>query len=256
MKSSAAEDEFRHWYGTLLHAWGPQHWWPARSRFEVIAGAYLTQNTSWTNVEKALANLRRDRALSPARIAALPLAELEQLLRPAGYFRQKAARLKGLVAFLNQRYGGSLHRMFAQPTPKLRAELLELNGVGRETADAILLYAGQHPVFVVDAYTRRTLARHRLIAPAAPYEEIRAMAERSLGKLKPQEVMALGSALAHKPTRMSRAARPAAAQVYNEMHGLLVVTGKLHCHKRAPKCEGCPLEPLLPPEGPRLDVAL
>ena len=251
----SAEDQLRAWFGALLQAWGPQHWWPARSRFEVIAGAYLTQNTSWNNVEKALANLRRAAALNPTKIAAIPLAELEQLVRPAGYFRQKAARLKQFAAFLEQRYSGSLTRMFAQSTERLRAELLALNGIGPETADAILLYAGGHSVFVVDAYARRILLRHRVIDDSATYGEIRAMFERALSTAVPERSRA-ASDTAHKPTRMSRASRSVAGRNFNEMHGLLVTAGKLHCFKSFPKCDGCPLQPFLPPSGPTLDVVL
>src|SRR6202165_1850401 len=150
----------RLYYETLFSAWGCQHWWPAQSRFEMIVGAYLTQNTAWTNVEKALSNLRKARLLTISGIRRTPPPKLEQLIRPAGYFRQKAQRLKTFVSFLDERYSGSLDRMFARPTAELRDELLALNGVGPETADSILLYAGNHPVFVVDAYTRRILARH------------------------------------------------------------------------------------------------
>ncbi len=149
MPQPTAEAELRSYYRALYHAWGAQHWWPARTRFEVIVGAYLTQNTAWTNVERALANLRAARLLSVRGIRRVPLAELERLIRPSGYFRQKAARLKTFVTFLNQEYGGSLARLFSQPTNKVREELLALNGVGPETADSILLYAGNHPVFGV-----------------------------------------------------------------------------------------------------------
>ena len=147
------EEQIRAYYYTLFQVWGPQHWWPARTRFEVIVGAYLTQNTSWTNVERALRRLRSAGLLNVQAMRKVSLAKLESQIRSAGYFRQKARRLKKFVAFLDDHYGGSLARMFAQPTARLRQELLALNGVGPETADSILLYAGQHPVFVVDAYT-------------------------------------------------------------------------------------------------------
>src|ERR671922_162612 len=137
------EEQIRAYYHALLGAWGKQHWWPARSRFEVIVGAYLTQNTAWTNVEQAMRRLRAAGLLNLRGIRSVPLPELESLVRSAGYFRQKAARLKTFVAFLDQHYGGSLNRMFAQPTEKLREQLLALNGIGPETADSILLYAGQ-----------------------------------------------------------------------------------------------------------------
>ena len=179
--SEIEHDAIRAYYYTLFGTWGRQHWWPAQSCFEVIIGAYLTQNTSWTNVEKALGNLRRARVLSLAGIRRTPLHQLEQLIRPSGYFRQKAQRLKTFVRLVDARFGGSLKRMFARPTAELRAELLALNGVGPETADSILLYAGNHPVFVVDAYTRRVLERHGIITSAASYDEIRLLFERALG---------------------------------------------------------------------------
>ncbi len=178
--SEARHDAIRAYYHTLFSAWGRQHWWPAQSRFEMIVGSYLTQNTAWTNVEKALGNLRRARLLTIRGIRRATQPELERMIRPAGYFRQKAQRLKTFVGFLDDRYGGSLGRMFARPTAELRDELLALNGVGPETADSILLYAGNHPVFVVDAYTRRILERHRIAAASASYDEIRQLFEQAL----------------------------------------------------------------------------
>src|SRR3989442_14469342 len=174
------EEQIRAYYYTLFQVWGPQHWWPARSRFEVVVGAYLTQNTSWTNVERALRRLRSAGLLNVQAMRKVSLAKLESQIRSAGYFRQKARRLKKFVAFLDDHYGGSLARMFAQPTAKLRQELLALNGVGPETADSILLYAGQHPVFVVDAYARRILERHAITSGKASYEELRALFEETL----------------------------------------------------------------------------
>ncbi len=168
-----SDAQIRAFYRALLAAWGPQHWWPARTPFEVIVGAFLTQNTAWTNVELALANLRAENLLSIEGIRHVPVPELERLIRPSGYFRQKAQRLKALVAFLDSRYAGSLDNLFAQPTNRLREELLALNGIGPETADSILLYAGNHPVFVVDAYTRRILERHEILPQKTDYEEIR-----------------------------------------------------------------------------------
>jgi endonuclease-3 related protein len=178
-----ADQQIRAYFRTLYGAWGHQHWWPAHSPFEVIVGAYLTQNTSWTNVERALQTLRGARVLSVNGIRRTPLRKLEILIRSSGYFRQKAQRLKTFVEFLDRTYAGSLSRMLAQPAAKLRAELLALNGVGPETADSILLYAGNHPSFVVDAYTRRILERHGLIDADATYEEIREQFERALKPL-------------------------------------------------------------------------
>ena len=243
------------YYRALIRAWGPQHWWPAQSRFEVIVGAYLTQNTAWTNVERALANLRAARLLSMNGIRRASLEELERSIRPAGYFRQKAKRLKMFVAFLDQHYGGSLAKLFSQPTDKLRDKLLNLHGIGPETADSILLYAGNHPVFVVDAYTRRILDRHGLLSEEAAYDEIRELFERALTPIAKaagsdkEEKYALAAGIrgtAHPPSAMSTAKRTAVAQVYNEMHGLIVGVGKNYCRKSQARCDVCPLQEFLP----------
>ena len=245
--------EVRLYYRALYRAWGAQHWWPAETRFEVIAGAYLTQNTAWNNVELALANLRAANVLSVEGIRSVSQARLEHLIRPSGYFRQKAKRLKTFVSFLDTTYGGSLDHLFSRPTSQLREELLSLNGVGPETADSILLYAGNHPVFVVDAYTRRILDRHSILPAKADYEEIRALFEQALAPVahkQPAKVAAqLASAIhgaAHPPSAMSTAARMPLAQVYNEMHGLIVGVGKNYCRKTKAACEECPLRPFLP----------
>ena len=243
-------------HDTLFAAYGPQHWWPANSQFEMIVGAYLTQNTAWTNVELAFANLRRARALSLDGIRRIPLAELELLIRPAGYFRQKAGRLKLFVAHLDSNYDGSLGKMFARPTAELRAELLSLNGIGPETADSILLYAGQHETFVVDAYTRRIFERHRLAKPSASYDEIRSLVEQSLSTTHSADSIALPSHLPippiHEPSALSETPRSALAQRYNEFHALIVQVGKHLCQSREAKCHLCPLAALLPPSGPKI----
>jgi endonuclease III related protein len=242
------EDQFRDYYRTLIAAWGPQHWWPARTRFEVIVGAYLVQNTAWTNADRALQRLRSSALLNLEGIRRIPLPRLQAIIRPAGYFRQKARRLKTFVAFLDQHYGGSLIRMFNQPAEKLRQQLLALEGVGPETADSILLYAGQHPVFVVDAYTRRILDRHQIVPAATNYEEIRVFCERSLAHLR-TGTWQPGTdfqSTAHSPSPMSRAPRSSLTQVYNDMHGLLVAVGKNYCLKSKALCENCPLQKFLP----------
>ena len=203
----------------LFAAHGPQRWWPGRSRFEVIVGAILTQNTSWKNVERAIANLRSTRLLSPQAVRDVHPARLAACLRPSGYFRQKSKTLKTFVAFLFSDYGGSLNRLFAKPTQILREQLLAVRGIGPETADSILLYAGKHPVFVVDAYARRILERHGLAHPEAGYEQLRATFE---------------SALPHDH------------QVFNEFHALIVETGKQHCRRTNPDCSNCPLAEFLP----------
>ncbi len=244
---------------TLLAAYGPQNWWPARTRFEVIVGAFLTQNTSWTNVEHAMKNLRCARVLNLAAIRNISVGDLELLIRPSGYFRQKARNIKGLVEFIDQRHGGSLPRMFARPTRDLRAELLDLNGIGPETADSILLYAGNHPAFVVDVYTRRILARHHIMAYDAPYERMRELVEKSL--VRHPNNLGYGKVSAplpkrppHKknyaPSPVSRARRSSLVQGYNELHALIVRVGSSHCRKQA-QCDGCPLQPYLPAEEMR-----
>ncbi len=226
--AAPAAARLEEYYTALLEHFGPQHWWPARTRFEVIAGAILTQSTAWSNVEKALAGLRRRGWLTAAGLHAAPRAELERAIRSSGYWRQKAARLAALAQFLHARYGGSLARMFRQEPVRLRAELLEISGIGPETADSILLYAGGMPFFVIDAYTRRILERHRLLdyaaAPARPpaYENLRAGFEAEFG--------------------------PRAA-VYNEFHALIVAAGKRYCGKSVARCEACPLRRLLPASG-------
>lgn len=205
---------FRTIYGRLVRALGPQRWWPAQSPFEMMMGAMLTQATSWHNVERAMERLRGADALSPRRLLALPVARLERAVRPAGYFRQKAKRLRALSRWLVDRYQGRPARMFRRPWPALRQELLGLHGIGPETADSMLLYAGRRPVFVVDAYTRRLFSRHRLIGPDASYHDIQALAMRSL---------------------------PPDAPLYNEFHALVVAVGKRFCHRRHPDCVHCPL---------------
>jgi endonuclease III related protein len=255
--TQSRQQAIRAYYYTLFSAWGCQHWWPAQSRLEMIVGAYLTQNTAWTNVERALENLRRARLLTLDGIRNTPKRQLEQLIRPSGYFRQKGQRLKIFVRYLDQHYGGSLSRMFARPTGELRAELLALKGVGRETADSILLYAGNHPVFVVDAYTRRIFERHEIISPTASYEEVRELCERALTETnapgtgtgtttKTATTANPADRSCHRPSRISRAKRTELVQIYNEMHGLIVGVGKHYCLKSQPRCDQCPLQEFLP----------
>src|SRR5579884_1865507 len=218
-----------HIYRTLSQRYGPLHWWPARTRFEVIVGAFLTQNTSWKNVELALKNLRRAGVLNISGIREIALAELERLVRPSGYYRQKAARLKMFVDYLDRRYGGSLAKLFDQPIHTLRTELLSQNGIGPETADAVLLYAGKLPVFVVDAYAKRVFERHGIVAAEAGYENVRNLVETTFASAFPKTEL---------------------ADHYNEFHALIVQVGKDHCG-RAADCERCPLQSLLPRSATR-----
>jgi endonuclease-3 related protein len=214
IRNSLTEPPLDEYYGALFAAFGPQRWWPGETPFEVIVGAILTQNTSWTNAERAIANLRASKLLSPAAIARAPLNRLEELVRSSGYFRQKALKLKAFCDFLRVEYGGSLKSMFAAPTAALREQLLDVFGIGPETADSILLYAGRHGIFVVDAYTKRMLARHGWIDENAPYERIRSMVERQF---------------------------PGDVQRFNEFHALIVNMGKQFCRARQPLCAECPL---------------
>jgi endonuclease-3 related protein len=251
MTAGTGTDEIRIYYETLYDAWGPQHWWPARTRFEVIVGAYLTQNAAWRNVEIALQQLRKARLLNLAGIRDIPLETLQTLIRSSGYFRQKARRLKTFVAFVDDRYAGSLQRLLTQPTQKLRQELLSLDGVGPETADSILLYAGQHPVFVVDAYARRILERHGITAKDADYDDLRKTVEHALSGLPVKgrtENPKPGTGfrpLTHTPSPMSLAPRSPLAQILNEMHALFVGVGKHYCLRSEPSCDHCPLQRFL-----------
>lgn len=200
-------------YGALHARYGPQGWWPARSRFEVAVGAVLTQHTAWPGVERAIDNLRAARRLGPRRLARLALPRLGRLIRPAGTWRLKARRLHALAAFFLARGGGRLDRLRGVPLETLRAQLLAVPGIGPETADAILLYALGRPVFVADAYTRRVLSRHRIVPADIGYEELRRGVERRL---------------------------PSDPTLFNELHALLVAVAKSHCRAQ-PHCQGCPL---------------
>jgi endonuclease-3 related protein len=246
----------RQFVATLFREWGIQNWWPADSAFEVIVGAILTQNTAWTNVELALANLRSAGMLTASGIRTIPDPDLESLIRPAGFFRQKARSLKTFVAYLDERYEGTLERMLARPTTELRAELLRLRGIGRETADSILLYAGQHEIFVVDAYARRILERHQVIARSATYEEIRLLFEAALTPAASANLLSETTKIEagvlkkppgafHLPSTMSQVPRSQQAQVLNDAHALVVAVGKSLCQARRVRCEECPLATFL-----------
>ncbi|MBN1614753.1 MAG: endonuclease III domain-containing protein [Deltaproteobacteria bacterium] len=201
----------------LLHAhFGDLHWWPGDSPFEVIVGAILTQNTSWRNVERAIANLKRESLLDPKRLLQTDGEILSRLIRSSGYHALKTKRLKAFCRFLCEVYGGSLDRMFREDTGELRNRLLAVNGIGEETADSILLYAGNKPIFVVDAYTRRILQRLGLIASGVSYARIQ---DFFMTRLPPD------------------------ASLYNQFHALFVNTGKTFC-RTSPRCDGCPLNGL------------
>lgn len=210
------------YYRSLERAYGPQGWWPGRSRFEVIVGAILTQNVAWSNVEKALHALRGAGLLAPGRMESMPAERIARLIRPSGFYRQKARTLRAFLADVAVATGGNLVRYLRLPVRALRSRLLAVRGIGPETADAILLYAAGRRVFVVDAYTRRILARHGLIRGDEPYEEVRHLLELAL---------------------------PRSVRVYKEGHALLVRVAREHCRKGRALCSGCPLEPHLPARG-------
>lgn len=203
---------------------GHQHWWPGETPFEVCIGAILTQNTAWVNVERAIANLKAAGALEPQRMQALAVGELAQLIRPAGYFNVKARRLRAFLTVLVGEHGGELSRLFTGDTPAVRARLLAISGIGPETADSMLLYAGGHLSFVVDAYTRRIFQRHGWYSDDEDYHDLQARCAGSLGQ---------------KPAR-SR------LDYWQDYHAQLVMVGKHFCRPREPRCADCPLRRLLP----------
>jgi endonuclease-3 related protein len=203
-------------YQLLFDRFGPQHWWPGETQFEIITGAILTQNTNWANVEKAIANLKSANLLTPEKLYQLSTSQLAELIRPAGYYNIKANRLKSFLSWLFQDYDGRLENLENLNTDNFRAELLAVRGIGHETADSILLYAFDRPIFVVDAYTARVAVRHGLIEQDADYEQLQDLFQSNL----PQDV-----------------------RLFNEYHALLVRLGKEFCRPTA-NCPGCPLEKL------------
>jgi len=207
----------RHVYERLLASHGHQDWWPADTPFEVMIGAVLTQNTAWINVERAIQRLRGRCALDAAALLALSEEDLADCIRPAGYFNVKARRLRAFCIAFDS--GGGFERGSALPTPELRRTLLAINGVGPETADDILLYAFERPVFVVDAYTRRIFERLGLLAGAEPYETVRAAFEQALGP---------------------------DTDLFNHYHALIVRHGKDVCRARRPDCAACCLRERCP----------
>jgi endonuclease-3 related protein len=201
-------------YKKLYAAFGPQYWWPGETPFEVAVGAILTQNTNWANVEKAIANLKKNGVLRPKALHNMTHARLASLIRPAGYFNIKAKRLKNYISFLINEYQGSMPRMAKEDLRSIRKKLLSVNGIGPETADSIILYALGKPVFVIDAYTKRVLSRHNILDPNASYDVFQGLFHSKL-----RENICL----------------------YNEYHALFVRLAKENCRTK-PLCAGCPLE--------------
>ena len=204
-------------YEKLYTYFGPQNWWPADTPFEVCVGAILTQNASWRNVKKAIENLKKKNLLDPLKLYDIPLNTLAQIIKPSGFYNIKAKRLKDFVKFLVEKYKGNLEELFSKGLYEAREELLSLKGLGKETVDSILLYAGNFPIFVVDVYTYRILNRHYLVPEETTYDEIQALFMENLP---------------HDP------------KLFNEFHALLVACGKNFCKKRNPSCTSCPLNHL------------
>lgn len=207
------------WYGAMLDALGPSHWWPGETPLEVAVGAILTQNTNWGNVSKAIWNLKSAGVLEADKLYALPETDLAEFIRPSGYYRLKARRLKNFLSFLHRECRLDLPALGRRDLESLRPALIEVKGIGPETADSILLYALNKPTFVVDAYTRRILVRHGMLPEDVDYEEMRSF---FMDVLDPD------------------------VDLFNEFHALIVRAGKAHCLKGDPKCGGCPLERFLP----------
>jgi len=202
-------------FDLLFAYFGPQHWWPGETAIEIVVGAVLTQNTNWSNVTKAIRNLQNAGALSYQVLLEMSMAELAGYIRPSGYYNIKSKRLKNLLFMIRDRYEGDLLRLLSDETQTARSSLLAVQGIGPETADSILLYAGDHPVFVVDAYTHRIFSRHGLIAEESDYQS---MQEEFTCRL------------------------PVSSALYNEYHALLVMLGKNFCKKTNPLCGQCPLK--------------
>ena len=208
----------------VLHAaWGPQHWWPADTPWEMMVGAVLAQNTAWVNAEKAINQLKKAGAMNFHAMHEAGPAQVESWIRPSGTFRVKTRRLFALMELIRCDFGGDLDRFLRLPKASMRERLLQVGGIGPETADCIVLYAGGHPAFVIDAYTRRILSRHAWIKGGEPYGELARLFE---SNIQPE------------------------ALIYAEYHALLVRVGKNHCRSQ-PACASCPLNSFLPGEGPR-----
>jgi endonuclease-3 related protein len=215
MRKAKQKGQLKLIYQKLYSCFGPQHWWPAQTPFEVMAGAILTQNTNWSNVEKALNNLKQNKVLTAQKLNSLSRIKLAKLIKSTGYYNIKAERLKKFLNFFFKIYRGSLQKMSRVKTGVLRQQLLSVNGIGPETADSILLYAIKKPVFVIDAYTKRIMARHRLIPEDSTYDYVQNLFMQNMKK---------------------------DVKLFNEYHALLVRLGKEFCLKNKPRCEICPLK--------------
>ena len=219
VRTSLKAVPYRQIYQAMRREGGHQHWWPGETPFEVMVGAILTQNTAWANVEKAIHNLKQAKVLTPWKLGRMPLAKLRSLIRPSGFFNVKARRLREFLKFFREKYSNSIRKMKRKKTDVLRNELLTVKGIGRETADSILLYALGKPIFVVDAYTRRIFSRHALVQAGADYDQIRRGFESHLPRFR---------------------------ALFNDYHAQIVRIGKNYCRK-TPDCTHCPLQFLFEP---------
>jgi len=210
----AVREKLMQMYQAMYEHFGPQNWWPGDGALEIVIGAVLTQNTNWTNVERAIENLQRENLIDIEKLNNIDHSQLARLIRPAGYFNIKAKRLKNLIKYLWDSYQGDIDKFFSLSIEQMREELLSVSGIGRETADDIILYAANKPTFVIDAYTWRIAHRHMLIEYDADYETIKELFEDNLD---------------------------ADVELFNEYHALLVATGKNYCKRKKPLCEKCPL---------------
>lgn len=214
-KDKKTSSRLRLIYEKLYLHFGSQHWWPADTHFEVIIGAILTQNTSWRNVESAIGNLKREKIMAPLKLYRLNEKKLAKLIRPSGYYNIKAKRIRHFLDFLFEKHSGDIKKMFKQGLPELRQEILSVNGIGPETADSILLYAGNLPTFVVDAYTKRIFSRHKILDEDMDYHSVQ---EIFMKNIRPN------------------------VRLYNEYHALIVRLGKDICKKASPRCDVCPIK--------------
>jgi endonuclease-3 related protein len=261
MVSPKTKRDLRRAYKLMRARFDHQHWWPGETRFEVCVGAILTQNTAWANVERAITNLKAVRVLEPGKLFTLPEPKLAELIRPAGYFNVKARRLRSFLRVLVEEFGGNLRRLFAGETAAVRKRLLAIHGIGPETADSLLLYAGGHHSFVVDAYTKRIFQRHEWGSESTCLRDTSAFvglrrdepARQEGQRPKARRARAESDGFTYDELKaLCESAldrKPGAARLdyWQDYHAQLVMVGKYFCRARAPRCDRCPLRPLLPP---------
>lgn len=223
MKNEQIKRKLKRAYLLMRERFGYQDWWPGDSDFEICIGAILTQNTAWSNVEKAINNIKSANLLDPEKLYSLPLNQLARLIRPAGYFNVKARRLRNFLEVLVNDYNGSVQKMLSGEKDIIRERLLKINGIGKETADSMMLYAGTHLSFVIDAYTKRIFSRHGWSEKDCEYDELKQLCENSLNDKPPGELL----------------------DYWRDYHAQLVMVGKNYCKTRNPECNECPLYELL-----------